>query len=297
MSRGVLMYAHNNSEIDYFKIACANALMVKKNLGVPVTVVTDEGSVGWARKSLGEDFVNECFDNVIIVDRDYTFNNLRNFSDTSYTSKSLQFYNCNHWEAYSLSPYDETLFIDADYLIMSDELNKCWGSNYDVLIDHRIFSPGNEDAPHTKYIDEISIKLYWATVVYFRKSEFAECLFDFVRDVQEKYAFYKDLFCFSNGMFRNDNSFSIAIHTLNGYIDSNLVVGKLPITGLMMAWDTHDIHSVPGINDIIIYCERNNSPGTYMLSRIKKQDIHIMNKWAINRHADRLIELYRNLHE
>ena len=32
MTRGVLMYAHNNNEIDYFKIACANALMVQKNL-------------------------------------------------------------------------------------------------------------------------------------------------------------------------------------------------------------------------------------------------------------------------
>ena len=137
MTRGVLMYAHNNTEIDYFKIACANALMVQKNLGVPVTLVTDNGSLNWGNKSLGEELVNKCFENVI-VKKVQSFDNPRSFSDTRHTSKSLQFYNCNHWEAYELSPYDETLFIDADYLIMSSALNGCWGSNNDIMINHQI---------------------------------------------------------------------------------------------------------------------------------------------------------------
>ena len=132
------MYAHNNTEIDYFKIACANALMVQKNLKVPVTLVTDDGTVSWGKKALGEDFVNQCFEDIIVVDRNYQFDNLRNFSDTSNSTKTLQFYNCNHWEAYDLSPYDETLFIDTDYLIMSSALENCWGSSHEVMIDHRI---------------------------------------------------------------------------------------------------------------------------------------------------------------
>lgn len=287
------MYAHNNTEIDYFKIACANALMVKKNLNVPVTLVTDEGTIGWGRKALGENLVNECFDEVIVVERNYQFDNKRNFSDTSYSTKTLQFYNCNHWEAYELSPYDETLFIDADYLIMSSALSNCWGSNHDVMIDHRIYGPGNGDKPHSKYIDDVGIRLYWATVVYFKKSEFAEMLFSLVREIQENYGYYRDLYNFSNGMYRNDNAFSIAIHTLNGFVQSNSVVDKLPIPALLMAWDTHDIHSIPKINDIVLYCENPGSPGNYMLSRIKNTDIHIMNKWAINRFSDRIIELYK----
>jgi hypothetical protein len=96
MSRGVLMYAHNNSEIDYLKIACANALMVQKNLGVPVTLITDDGTIGWGKKALGEEFINSCFENIVEIKRDYLFNNPRNFSDTSFSSKQLQFYNCNH---------------------------------------------------------------------------------------------------------------------------------------------------------------------------------------------------------
>ena len=96
MTRGVLMYAHNNSELDYFRIACANALMVKKNLGVPVTLVTDEGTAEYGKKVLGEDFVNQCFEHIILTKRNWSFDNKRTFGDTSYSAKTLQFYNCNH---------------------------------------------------------------------------------------------------------------------------------------------------------------------------------------------------------
>lgn len=294
MSRGVLMYAHNNSEIDYFKIACANALMVQKNLGVPVTLVSDEGTVSWGRKSLGDEFVDSCFEQIIFVKRDYQFENTRHFSDTSYSTKPLQFYNCNHWEAYGLSPYEETLFIDADYLVMSDALNNCWGSENEVMIDYRIYSPIDDCEPYTKYIDEFGIKLYWATIIYFKKTDFAKFLFALVKHVQENYRYYKDLYCFANGMFRNDNAFSIAIHTLDGFEDSQTsVVGNLPIPGILMSWDTNDIHSVQGINDIVLYSEKLNSRGNYILTRLKNTDVHIMNKWAINRFSDRLIELYK----
>jgi hypothetical protein len=292
MSRGVLMYAHNNTEIDYFKIACANALMVQKNLGVPVTLVTDEGSVSWGKQSLGNDFVNSCFENIIEVTKDYSFDNKRNFSDTSNNSKSLQFYNSNHWEAYELSPYDETLFIDCDYLIMSSELSKCWDSHHEVMINHTIYSPIDEVAPYTRNIDDMSITLYWATVIYFKKTPLAENMFYLVKHIQQNYGYYRDLYSFRSGMFRNDNAFSIAIHMLNGFNNQEPSVYELPITGLLMSWDINDIQAVNGINDITLYVEKQTK-GTYILSRLKNTDVHIMNKWAINRHSDRLIELYK----
>ena len=38
--KGVIMFAHNNSEIDYFRLAVVNALLVQKNLGIKnITVV------------------------------------------------------------------------------------------------------------------------------------------------------------------------------------------------------------------------------------------------------------------
>ena len=293
MSRGVLMVAHNNTEIDYFKIACANALMVKKNLNVPVTLVTDKGTLEWGKTALTEDFVNSCFENTIVVDRDYMFDNTRNFSDTRFSTKPLQFYNCNHWQIYDLSPYDETLFIDCDYLIMSSALSNCWGSNNDVMSNHRIISPFDTSEPYTRTIDDMGITLYWATVVYFKKSTVAEHLFSLVKDIQENYAYYRDLYYFTSSMFRNDNSFSIAVHMLNGFSNEGYAIKELPITGLLMSWDTNDIQEVNGINDITLYVEKPDAPGAFLLTRLKDTDVHIINKWAINRYTDKLIELYK----
>lgn len=291
MTRGVLMYAHNNTEIDYFKIACANALMVQKNLQVPVTLVTDSGSLNWGEKILGTDLINQCFENVLKVPTDHLFKNPRNFFDTSFTTKTLSFYNCNHWQAYNLSPYDETLFIDVDYLIMSPVLNMCWNTVHDVMINNKIYSPGKPDDPYFKNIDEMGIKLYWATVIYFKKTPLAEQLFSMVRHIQENYQYYKDLYCFNNGMFRNDNAFSVAIHTLNGFSNFEPIIKELPIPGLLMSWDTDDIHGVHGVNDISLYSEKGR--GEYIVVRLKETDVHIMNKWAINRHADKLISIYK----
>lgn len=294
MTRGVLMYAHNNSEIDYFRIACANALMIKKNLNVPVTLVTDTGTCEWGHETLGKEFIDSCFEKIIIIKRDYSFNNLRNFCDTSFSSKSLQFYNCNHWDAYNLSPYDETLFIDADYLIMSSLLNNCWESVHDVMVNSKIFSPIDESNPYYKNIDDMGIKLYWATVIFFRKSSLAEHLFSIIKHVQDNYTYYKDLYYFSNGMFRNDNAISIAIHILNGYSDFESAIKELPIPGLLMSWDTNDVHDITGINELILYSEKKNQKGEYILTKIKDTDIHIMNKWAINRHSSKLISYYKD---
>lgn len=292
MSRGVLMYAHNNSEIDYFKIACANALMVKKNLNVPITVVTDEGTLNWSITSLGREFIDSCFEHVLIVNKDHTYSNLRSYNDTSFSTKQLQFYNCNHWEAYDLSPYEETLFIDSDYLIMSNALNVCWGSYEDVMISKHIFNPETPDLPYTKTIDDFGIKLYWATVIYFRKTEFSKFLFSIVKHIQENNIYYRELYSLPSGMFRNDFAFSIAIHMLNGFSETESVINELPIPGLLMSWDNNDIKSVNGINDITLYCEKEEK-GKYMLTRLKKQDFHCINKWSINRVSEELIKLYQ----
>lgn len=290
MSRGVLMYAHNNAEIDYFRIACANALMVQKNLNVGVSIVTDTGTLEYSKSALGQAFIDKCFEHVIIVDKDNRFKNNRIYSDSS-ASKTLQFYNCNHWEAYELTPYEETLFIDSDYLIMSDALNKCWGSDNSVMINYKILDPGSTKDPYSKFIDDFSIRLYWATVIYFKKDEFASYLFELIKYIQENYLYFSDLYYFTNKMYRNDHAFSIAVHMLNGFVDSSDIIADLPIPGLIMSWDTDDICTVNGLNDITVFTGKSQNGG-YLLSRIKDQDIHIMNKWAINRHAAALIKLY-----
>ena len=49
------MFAHNNDEIDYFKLAVVNSFLIQKHLGIKnITVVTDSHSLAHAEKELGK---------------------------------------------------------------------------------------------------------------------------------------------------------------------------------------------------------------------------------------------------
>jgi hypothetical protein len=292
-SRGVLMFAHNNQEIDYFKIAMVNAFMVQKNLNVPVTLITDEGTHEWALKSNDEELINKAFDNIVVVDKDYDFHrgNQRIYRDTNAKTAKLAFYNCNHWAAYELSPYDETLFIDSDYLIMSDALSNCWGSVHDFMISDNTQELLFTRQSMKEWIDPFSIRLYWATVVYFRKSAEAEAVFDMVKHVFDNYEFYNQQYNLPNRMFRNDWAFAIAVHQMNDFQDMTSVP-RLPIPSLLKTFDSDELVDVNGVNDITFLMQKPNKTKEFLLSRLDNIDIHIMNKWSLLRHADKLIEVY-----
>lgn len=291
--RGALIFAHNNEEIDYFKIACINALMIQKNLGIGVTLVTDPGTLEYSTSVLGKDFVEKCFEKVIEQDRDYVYqqNNIRTFRDTKSTQKRLPFYNCDHWQAFDVTPYEETLFLDADYLIMSDALNNCWGSNQDIMLNKTIKEvlwSRNSESP---LLDAFGIDLYWATCIYFKKTEIAEHMFSLAHYVYDNYSYFKDLYSFGGGLFRNDFAFSIAAHMMNGF-NNNDLVKELPIPAMYKSFDHDDIVCVNGENDITLLLERPGTTGEFITTRCKGIDLHIMNKWAILRNADKLIEVY-----
>ena len=115
--KGILMFAHNNSEIDYFRLAVVNSLLIQKNLGIKnITVVTDPFSLSHAEKTLGKRLIKKAINNLVVVDKDKKFKekNLRLFKDTSHNAKHLQFYNVNRCDAYDISPYEETILLDVD---------------------------------------------------------------------------------------------------------------------------------------------------------------------------------------
>ena len=127
MNKGLLFFAHNNPEIDYLKLACVSSSMARYNLGLEnITVVTDSNSLEYTSKIIN---VDKYIPNIILTDKDQEFKrrNFRNFRDTNHTVKSLSFYNANRCDAFDITPYDETIILDVDYLILSDSLNNCWG--------------------------------------------------------------------------------------------------------------------------------------------------------------------------
>ena len=290
-TRGVLMFAHNNTEIDYFRLAVVNALLVQKNLGIKnITVVTDPHSLAQGEKTLGKRLIKKAINNIVVIDKDIQFKakNQRLYKDTSHTAKYLPFYNVNRCDAYDISPYDETILIDVDYLILSDTLNSCWGHNNELMMNWKFQDIMYERKdPSLNRLYDMGITMYWATVVYFRKTEYVESFFNIVKHVKDNPQYYKDLYKWHGTLYRNDFSFSIAAHVMSGFVDKG--IPQLPTT-LYKSFDTDDIHSAVDENTIVMYLEKPRSPGDFMLTKWHGVDIHIMNKWAINRVSDNLLE-------
>src|SRR5210317_1838147 len=105
MSKGVLLFAHNNSTVDYVKQANFCAGQIKKHLDLPVCLITSD--------KFNEDHNN--FNHVIVVNKPST-NQTKTFNNA--TARYEDFWNnTSRPDAYSLSPYDETIVMDTDYIV------------------------------------------------------------------------------------------------------------------------------------------------------------------------------------
>ena len=68
------MFAHNNDEIDYLKLAVVNAYLIKDNCDIhDITVVTNQASYDYTTKDLGEEYVNNAISNIVITEKDKDF--------------------------------------------------------------------------------------------------------------------------------------------------------------------------------------------------------------------------------
>ena len=182
-SKGVVMFATNTAETDYVSIAEQNARLVKHFLGLPTTIVSakDTGS------------------------------NKRFSSDTG---TFVEWKNFGRHEAYSASPYDETIVLDADYLVLDSNLSKLFLCDGDyILFDKNRYVNINQQpsvmGPH-------SLPYVWATAFMFRKTERAKLFFELVGKIKRNYDYYRLLYNIREGNFRNDYAFAIAHYIISG---------------------------------------------------------------------------------
>jgi hypothetical protein len=287
MDRGYLFHAYNNMEIDYGTMALCSALLIKKNLRFNQTaIVTTTDTLEWLEAQHSQDLINRAFDRIILVDRDFDVAD-RTFRDTRYASKVQPYYNTNRVDSFNLSPFEETILIDADYLVLDDSLDSVWGSVEDLMVNRSV-----RDLRHTfntagfdSRFNEMSIPLYWATVVYFKRTDRAKTMFDLMRFVKENYDYYRNLYQFSSsGYYRNDYSLSIALHMMNGQLENETVV-SLPFPDIFVATEFDDMVDFKN-NQAIFLSEFDQ--GHHRLHKVMT-NIHVMNKWSISRMASRII--------
>jgi hypothetical protein len=198
--KGALLFAFNNETTDYVKMAVFTAKRVNQFLNLPVTLVTDS-------KTLVDNY-EYTFDKVVYIDSNK--DNKRN---------NNTWLNKGRYQAFELSPYDETIVLDVDYVVNSDRLLKTF-EIYDNFMCHKKINFLMAPSDRQERISYSGIDGVWATTLTFNKSKHTEHLFNCVKMVQENYQHYVQLHNIALPYYRNDYAFAIALRIVNGHIDN-----------------------------------------------------------------------------
>jgi hypothetical protein len=202
MKRGVVIFAYNSGEIDYQALAHWSAARIRRHLDLPTTLITDTVPV---------DTVG--FEDVIITTAEA--GGTRHFSDFGH---NITWYNGNRMEVCNLSPYDETLVLDADYVVCSSQLNLLFEMPQEFLAPVTAY-----DITNTRTFDDLNwfgtnrMPMAWATVMRFNRSLLSNSIFEMMRMIRNNWQHYRNLYGILQSTYRNDYALSIALNTLHGH--------------------------------------------------------------------------------
>lgn len=267
MSKGVLIFAYN-SKLNYIDIATVAAKLAKKHLGLPVTIVTDTTDVD-----------QTVFDHVIVQSLSGT-SSKRLFKYADGKKDLTEWHNTNRSNAYELSPYDQTLLVDADYLIFNNSLAKLFDTDLEFACYDTVHEISDwAGLQNTARVGFPGLHMQWATVIYFTKNKLAESIFSFMQTIKENYTYYSTIYNFTTELFRNDYTLSIALQALTGYGRKNFT----PIPGRLISANTGiDIVDVRPNGEIVFSWTHKEKQ---CVSKIKNTNVHIMNKRTITEPA------------
>ena len=288
--RGFLLHAFGNADMDYGRMSVCCALSIKTNLKHnSVTVVMDKWTKEWVEQTIPSEVLSKCFDRIIISEEKFKSGKRRHY-DTPWVNFKAQFNNQSRTLTYDYSPYDETILLDIDYLVMNDSFDSVWGNNEDILINKNVIDlKGNTFGDITdQRLSSHGVPMYWATVVYFKKSPFAKAFFDLIEYVKDEYNFFQFLYGFKPGFYRNDFAFSVAVHVMNGYINKG--IKPFPDDTLVMSYQKDSIAKIFDSDDILFLSHNVDEPWKNTLVRHKGVNIHIMNKRELLRMSEQYIE-------
>jgi hypothetical protein len=246
-SRGVLLFAFNSKSVNYSEIATVTAKLIKKHLNLPITLVTDS-----------EHIDSFLFDTVILVE-----SKAGNFRYTK-SQTIIEWRNFDRYRVYELSPYDETLLIDVDYLVLDSSLLTLFDQDFDYRFHYTMTTP---EGLNIDEMGPMSLPMVWATVVLFKKSKKTKLFFDLVGKIQRNYGYYRALFGIRETNYRNDFAFSMANIILNGYC----ICPEQSIPWPLFTIE-ENIISVSEKNKLLIIKTDKNA------HVVPKKNIHIMDK-------------------
>ena len=187
MTTGVLIFAYNNNQIDYLSMAQWSAKNIERHLGLPTHIVTGDPPPG---------------------------NNRRYFTDVG----TVEWHNLNRMDAYSLTPFDQTLVLDADYVVASDQLKTILDCDQNFMCHRRAYDvTGLQTFDNLNVFGQYCFPMWWATVMMFRRSRQAQLIFDAMAMVRDNWTHYRNLYSNNVATYRNDHALSIALNIENGH--------------------------------------------------------------------------------
>jgi len=201
MSTGALIFAFNNESIDYVAMAAWSAKNIQRHLGIPVSLVTD----------VAVDY--DVFDRVIYTAVNDS-SNTRYFGDVG----TVTWHNLNRMDAYTLTPYNQTLVLDADYVVASNQLQSVLDSLEDFMCHRTAYDvTGLQTFDDLNVFGQYQFPMWWATVMMFRTSERARLIFESMSMIRDNWTHYRNLYANPRSTYRNDHALSIALNIENGH--------------------------------------------------------------------------------
>lgn len=256
MKRGVVIFAYNSGEIDYQAMARWSANRIQRHLQLPTTLVTDQIP----------SFANE-FDDVVITESSVGGN--RYFADIG---GNVTWFNGNRMDVYNLSPYDETLVLDADYVVASDQLNTLFSIPNNFIATRWAYDVTNlRTFDDLNYFGRVQMPMAWATVMRFNRSRESQQVFEIMAMVRENWQHYRDLYGIFRTTYRNDHALSIALNIINGY-QAQWPSVPWPLASIVPE------HQLTQLNDDSFKVSYTSSEGRPRYVVITGQDFHAMGK-------------------
>jgi hypothetical protein len=203
MTTGALIFAFNNESIDYVAMAAWSAKNIRRHLNIPVCLITDIPPNN-----------NDAFEQVMLTGIETSTVNTRHFSDVG----TVTWHNLNRMDAYALTPYSQTLVLDADYVVASNQLQAVLDSQEDFMCHKTAYDvTGLQTFNDLNVFGQYQFPMWWATVMMFRTSERARLVFESMSMIRDNWSHYRNLYANPRSTYRNDHALSIALNIENGH--------------------------------------------------------------------------------
>lgn len=155
MTKGIVLIAQN-SEYNYVEQACALAMSIRATNDTKVCLLTN-------------DTVPSRYVDLFDVIKEIPWED---------DSANMEWKVANRWKLYHASPYDETIVMDTDMLVLQN-LDSWWNflSNYEVFYTSKVYTYRGDEVNDTYYRKTYianNLPNVYAGFHYFKKCDFAK---------------------------------------------------------------------------------------------------------------------------